>query len=295
MRVAAQTEYAVKSVDNSGCVLVASALQTLSTCPSLAPFFLSPPPRAHRRRPAPLRRSASPWLTSQRGRQRSTMVGLKCTDGVVLGVEKMLISKMLVKGTNRRIHTVEPHIGLSIAGLVPDGRVLVNRARDEARGFKQNFGIKVSGDVLTERLAGYMHTFSLYEWLRPFGCGIMLAVWEVEGPALYTVEPDGSGYKYFGCALGKAKQQAKTMIESLNLEELTCRQAVEEIAKMLHQVHDELKDKAFELEMSWICEESGRKHVLVPEDVLKEAEAAAKAALESSDDDDDDDEVAMAD
>jgi len=48
--------------------------------------------------------------------------------------------------------------------------------------------------------------------------------------------------------------------------------------------------------MSWICEESGRKHVLVPAEVLTQAETAAKAALESdSDDDDDDDEVAMAD
>ena len=235
-------------------------------------------------------------LCSPGSATHSTMVGLKCTDGVVLGVEKMLISKMLVAGTNRRIHTVEPHVGMSIAGLVPDGRVLVNRAREEARSFKQNFGINVSGDVLTERLAGYMHTFSLYEWLRPFGCGIMLAVWEEEGPALYALEPDGSGYKYYGCALGKAKQQAKTMIEALNLETLTCRQAVEEIAKMLHQVHDELKDKAFELEMSWICEESGRKHCLVPAEVLKEAEVAAKAALDSDDSgDDDDDEVAMAD
>ena len=236
-------------------------------------------------------------LLTPRAARRSTMVGLKCSDGVVLGVEKMLISKMLVKGTNRRIHTVEPHVGMSIAGLVPDGRVLVNRAREEARSFKQNFGIKVSGETLGERLAGYMHTFSLYEWLRPFGCGVMLAVWGEEGPELFALEPDGSCYKYYGCALGKAKQQAKTMIESLNLEELTCRAAVLEIAKMLHQVHDDLKDKAFELEMSWICEESGRKHQLVPQDVLDEAETAAKAALDSddSDDDDDDGEVAMAD
>ena len=90
----------------------------------------------------------------------------------------------------------------------------------------------------------------------------------------------------------------RAMIESLNLEELTCRAAVLEIAKMLHQVHDDLKDKAFELEMSWICEESGRKHQLVPQDVLDEAETAAKAALDSDDSDDDDDddgEVAMAD
>ena len=47
--------------------------------------------------------------------------------------------------------------------------------------------------------------------------------------------------------------------------------------------------------MSWICEESGRKHCLIPAEVLKEAEVAAKAALDSDDDDDDDDEVAMAD
>ena len=64
----------------------------------------------------------------------------------------------------------------------------------------------------------------------------MLAVWEPEGPKLYAVEPNGTGYEYYGCALGKAKQQAKTMIEALDLETLTCRQAVEEIAKMLHQV-----------------------------------------------------------
>ena len=48
---------------------------------------------------------------------------------------------------------------------------------------------------------------------RPFGCGVMLAVWEPEGPKLYAVEPNGTGYEYYGCALGKAKQQAKTMIE----------------------------------------------------------------------------------
>lgn len=48
---------------------------------------------------------------------------------------------------------------------------------------------------------------------RPFGCGIMLAVWDIDGPALYAVEPNGSGYKYYGCALGKARQQAKTSIE----------------------------------------------------------------------------------
>jgi len=221
-----------------------------------------------------------------------TVVGLKCKDGVVLGVEKMLLSKMLVKGTNRRVHTVTKSIGMAVAGLVPDGRVLANRCRDECRGYKQNYGIDIPGEILTNRIAGYTHVFSLYEWLRPFGCGIILATWEMDGPSLYCVEPNGDGYKYYGCALGKAKQQAKTMIENfIGANEITCREAVVEIAKMLHTVHDSLKDKDFETEMSWICEESGRQHQLVPQDIIDDANEKAKASLEESDDDDDDDDA----
>jgi|EP01047_Picozoa_sp_COSAG01_P002543 20S proteasome subunit alpha 7 len=65
---------------------------------------------------------------------------------------------------------------------------------------------------------------------------------------------------------------------------------------MLHQCHDELKDKNFEVEMSWICEESGREHQLVPADVVAAATEAAKAALASdSSDEDEDEDVQMAD
>jgi 20S proteasome subunit alpha 7 len=50
----------------------------------------------------------------------------------------------------------------------------------------------------------------------------------------------------------------------------------------LHKVHEE-DGKPFELEMSWVCEESGRKHARVPAELLAEAEAAAKAAADDSD------------
>ncbi len=51
----------------------------------------------------------------------------------------------------------------------------------------------------------------------------------------------------------------------------------------IYGVQDEAKDKDFELEMSWICDESNRQHQKVPEDLLEEAKAAAKAALEEMD------------
>merc|ERR1712216_800581 len=61
-----------------------------------------------------------------------TAVGVRCKDGVVMGFEKLVVSKMLVEGSSRRIFTVSEHVGLAVCGLLADGRQLVNRARDEA-------------------------------------------------------------------------------------------------------------------------------------------------------------------
>lgn len=41
-----------------------------------------------------------------------TAIGLKCKDGVVLGMEKILHSKLLKRNTNRRIMTVDLHAGI---------------------------------------------------------------------------------------------------------------------------------------------------------------------------------------
>ena len=81
----------------------------------------------------------------------------------------------------------------------------------------------------------------------------------------------------------------------------------------IYGVHDEAKDKAFELELSWICDESKRQHqkvlvgysheegsldifelefyctffssldIQVPNELLEQAKAAAQAALEEMD------------
>jgi hypothetical protein len=44
----------------------------------------------------------------------------------------------------------------------------------------------------------------------------------------------------------------------------------------IHQVHDEAKDKDFELELSWIAPASGWKHVSVPKAIADAAGTKAK-------------------
>ena len=55
----------------------------------------------------------------------------------------------------------------------------------------------------------------------------------------------------------------------------------------VYLVHDEVKDKMFEMELSWVCEESGGRHQFVPDALYKEAERYAKAALEEDSSDED--------
>jgi 20S proteasome subunit alpha 7 len=52
----------------------------------------------------------------------------------------------------------------------------------------------------------------------------------------------------------------------------------------IYKLHDEVKDKDFELELSWVTDATGRKHVFIPEDLRQDA---IKKAIEAKDREDD--------
>lgn len=84
-----------------------------------------------------------------------TAIGLRVKDGIVLAVEKIIHSKLLVPDANRRIQSVDRHIGLvgfkhspgsvlfislqATAGFLADGRHLANRARDESSNYRETY------------------------------------------------------------------------------------------------------------------------------------------------------------
>src|ERR1700737_3154522 len=45
----------------------------------------------------------------------STAIGLRVKDGVILAVEKLVASKLLLPGANRRIQTIDRHMGVVIS------------------------------------------------------------------------------------------------------------------------------------------------------------------------------------
>jgi 20S proteasome subunit alpha 7 len=215
----------------------------------------------------------------------STLIGLRCKDGVVLAVEKLIVSKLLEKSENR-ISNIAKHAGIATAGLAPDGRQVASRAAEEAENYLRTYGDIIPAHVLCERLASYVHLFTLYWSMRPYGVTSMVASYDANGAHLHVVEPSGNACKYFGTAVGKGRQAAKTEIEKLKLDQLTCREAVVEVVKILYKIHDD-DGKPFEIEMSWVSEESNKQHEHVPAELVADAERLAKAAMDDDDMDDD--------
>mmetsp|Transcript_12125 Transcript_12125/g.34751 ORF Transcript_12125/g.34751 Transcript_12125/m.34751 type:complete len:266 (+) Transcript_12125:152-949(+) len=224
-----------------------------------------------------------------------TVLGIQCQDGVVLGCAKPVHHKMVVAttGSYKRIHTCDTHIGVASTGFLPDARVLVQQTVEEAADWQEMYGGKIPPHVLAQRLGSYVHYFTLHGALRPFGAAAVIAGRDEDTQecSLYMVEPNGAPYKYYGVATGKGKQAAKTELEKLNLnkEPILVADAVKQILRILHLLHHEQKDaKPIEVEVSWICQASGWKHMAVPKDTLKAAEDWAKEQLEEEEEEEED-------
>ena len=218
------------------------------------------------------------------------VIAMRCPQGVVFGVEKLVTSKLNEKGANSRLFAIDDHIGMAVGGVLADGRRVVQIARDEASNYRSSYGMPCPLHVLSDRLASYLHVYTLYGFTRPLGCSVMLGSYDVMSgkPELFMIEPSGTCWGYMGCAAGKARQAAKTAIEKVIVnKDLTLEQLARETAKIIYVVHDEMKDKHFELELGWVGKHSNGLYQRLPTELFIEAEKFGKDALVESDSDDD--------
>ncbi|KAH3671781.1 hypothetical protein WICMUC_004539 [Wickerhamomyces mucosus] len=220
-----------------------------------------------------------------------TSIGLKTKNGIVFAVEKIITSKLLVPGKNNRIQTIGRSIGAVYSGLLPDGRHLVSRGRDEFNSYRSQYKEDITVPYLIDRLGNYVQAYTCYNSVRPFGITSIIGGIDEDGTHLYMLEPSGSYWGYKGAATGKGRQSAKNELEKLNLDELSTRDAVKEAARIIYQAHEDNKDKDFEIEISWISkEETKGLHQFVPEDLLNEAKQYAEDKLNEDEDEDEEDE-----
>lgn len=71
----------------------------------------------------------------------------------------------------------------------------VETAREEAASYRQQFKRPIPLKVLNDRLSNFIHAYTLYSAVRPFGVSAILVSYDQHnGPQMYMIEPSGRSY-----------------------------------------------------------------------------------------------------
>ena len=82
----------------------------------------------------------------------------------------------------------------AVSGLISDARQIVETARTESANYRAQYGSNIPLKFLNERVSMYMHAYTLYSAVRPFGCSVILGAYEADGPVMYMIDPSGVSY-----------------------------------------------------------------------------------------------------
>eukprot|EP00762_Andalucia_godoyi_P002349 ANDGO_07588.mRNA.1 Proteasome subunit alpha type-1-B len=159
-------------------------------------------------------------------KQGSAAVGLKSSSYVVLASLKRAPHAEL-SSYQKKIFTVDTHMGIAIAGLTSDARVLSRFMRTECLNHKYVFDAPMPVGRLVLKVADKSQTCTQESSKRPFGVGLLVAGFDETGTHLYQTCPSGNYWDYKAVAIGARSQSAKTYLEknfdsfaSLGKEEL---------------------------------------------------------------------------
>eukprot|EP00897_Mesotaenium_endlicherianum_P009233 jgi/Mesen1/8338/ME000461S07753 len=144
-------------------------------------------------------------------KQGSAAVGLRSDTHVVLATLKRAASDL--SSYQRKIFEIDDHLGIAIAGLNADGRVLSRYMRSECINHKFIYESAFPVGRLVLQVADKSQVATQRSWTRPYGVGLLIAGYDSSGPHLFQTCPSGNYWEFHAMAIGSRSQAAKTYLE----------------------------------------------------------------------------------
>ncbi|KAF9534962.1 hypothetical protein CPB83DRAFT_866259 [Crepidotus variabilis] len=144
-------------------------------------------------------------------KQGSAAVGLRSkTHAVLLALKR---STGELASYQQKMFRIDDHVGIAIAGLTSDARVLSNFMRQQAMASKMLFNRPVPVNRLVSSIADKAQVNTQEYGRRPYGVGFLVIGQDKTGPHLYEFQPSGNSYEYYAMSIGARSQSAKTYLE----------------------------------------------------------------------------------
>jgi len=176
----------------------------------------------------------------------TTAIGICTTEGIVIAVEKRLLSTLQEPSSVEKIFEIDSHIGVAMSGLSADARTLVDHARSETQYHRFTFNEPMPVESLTQSVCDLALKFGEAgeegAMSRPFGVALLIAGWDLQGPALYHTDPSGTHTRFDAKAIGAGAEGAQTALQEQYHKNLTLQEGETMAVTILKQVMEEKLD-----------------------------------------------------
>jgi len=196
----------------------------------------------------------------------SSSIGMTCTDGVLIVADLRIEDKLIVPKSANKIYEIDSHIMSSVAGILSDARVLIERAQVLAQQHRVTYDSPIEPELIIKDISNLKQQFSQYGGARPFGVSLMVAGINDGKPELFTSDVTGNYLAYLANAIGEDDEKIREKLRERYKNDLTIKKG----AKLALEIFKELEDSKFNLgrfELVYIKSDDGKLKRLAGEEI----------------------------
>ena len=174
----------------------------------------------------------------------SASIGMVCSDGVFLLADKRIKDKLIVESSANKIYEIDSHIFSSVAGIVSDARILIERAQLIAQQHRITYNSPIEPELIIKEIANTKQQFTQYGGARPFGVSLMVAGLRDSKPELFTSDITGNYFSYYANSIGENDEKIKEKLRERYKPELNLKKGI----KTALDIFKEIQGKNFSLD-----------------------------------------------
>ncbi|MEK6817255.1 MAG: archaeal proteasome endopeptidase complex subunit alpha, partial [Nanoarchaeota archaeon] len=173
----------------------------------------------------------------------SASIGMVCSDGVFILADKRIEDTLIVKESANKIYEIDSHITASVAGIVSDARVLIERAQLLAQQHRITYDSPIETESIVKEIANMKQQFTQYGGARPFGVSMMTAGINGKKPELFVSDITGNYFSYHTNAIGENDDKIKEKLREKYKQNLKIKEGI----KLALDIFKEIKGNKFSL------------------------------------------------
>ena len=174
----------------------------------------------------------------------SSSIGIVCSDGVFILADKRIEDKLIVPSSATKVYEIDSHIISSVAGIISDARILIEKAQVLAQQHRVTYDSPVEPELIAKEISDIKQQFTQYGGARPFGVSLMIAGVVGKKPQLYTIDVTGNYLEYFANAIGENDDKVRDILREKYKKSMNIHEGV----KLALDIFKEIQGNKFNIE-----------------------------------------------